>query len=84
MCQAFKACAENGTHYFDVTGEIPFVARMIKKYEHTAKETGSMLFPQIGVESSPADLLAWSVAKHNREKLSAKTGEVVMCVYHLK
>lgn len=57
---------------------------MIKTYEHAAKQTGSMLFPQIGVESSPADLLAWSAVKHNREQFSAKTGEVVMCIHHLK
>lgn len=56
---------------------------MIKKYETVAKQTGSMLFPEIGVESSPADLLAWSVAKYNREQFDAKTGEVVMCVYRL-
>jgi len=45
---AFKACAENGTHYLDVTGEVPFVADMIKKYEKTAKESGSIMIPQIG------------------------------------
>ncbi|CZR55695.1 uncharacterized protein PAC_05583 [Phialocephala subalpina] len=31
--QAFKACAENGTHYLDVTGEVTYTARMIKKYD---------------------------------------------------
>ncbi|KUI59820.1 hypothetical protein VP1G_07044 [Cytospora mali] len=78
---AFKACAENGTHYFDVTGEVPFVARMIKKYEHVAKQSGSMLFPEIGVESAPADLVAWSLAKQNRTEFGAKTGETVMSVH---
>lgn len=82
--QAFKACAENGTHYFDVTGEVPYVARMIKKYESVAKQTGSMLFPEIGVESAPADIVAWSLAKHNRTQLDSKTGEVVMSVHKLK
>lgn len=78
--KAFKACAENGTHYLDVTGEVPFVARMIKKYEHVAKESGSMLFPEIGIESAPADLVAWSLAKQNRLDLGAKTGETVLAV----
>lgn len=82
--QAFKACAENGTHYFDVTGEVPYVAKMIKKYESAAKQSGSMLFPEIGVESAPAELVAWSVAKHNRVNFGAKTGEVVMSVHRLK
>lgn len=82
--QAFKACAENGTHYFDVTGEVPFVARMIKKYEEAAKQSGSMLFPEIGIESAPADLISWSLAKHNRTHLGANTGEVVMSIHELK
>lgn len=56
---------------------------MISKYENVAKQTGSMLFPQIGVESSPADLMAWSAAKHNREHFSSETGQVVMCVHRL-
>ncbi|KAJ0107590.1 saccharopine dehydrogenase [Diaporthe amygdali] len=80
---AFKACAENGTHYFDVTGEVPFVARMIKKYEKVAKQTGSMLFPEIGFESAPADLIVWSLAKHNRTELAAKTREAVMSIHRI-
>lgn len=84
LTQAFKACAENGTHYFDVTGEVPFVARMIKKYEKVAKQTGSMLFPEIGVESAPADLVVWSLAKHNRTELAAKTREVILSCHSLK
>lgn len=57
---------------------------MIKKYETAAKESGSMLFPEIGIESSPADLIAWSVVKHNRTQLNAKTGEVVLSVHELE
>lgn len=80
---AFKACAKNGTHYFDATGEIPFIARMIEKYEKYAKRTGSMLFPETGVESAPADLSVWSLAKHNRTEFSAKTGEVILSCHKL-
>lgn len=60
------------------------MARMIKKYENVAKQSGSMLFPEIGVESTPAELVAWSVAKHNRVHFGAKTGDVVMSVHRLK
>ncbi|KAK7730855.1 hypothetical protein SLS53_008933 [Cytospora paraplurivora] len=80
---AFKACAENGTHYLDVTGEIPFVAKMIKKYEHVAKQSGSMLFPEIGIESAPADLVAWSLAKQNRIEFGAKTAETIISVHKI-
>lgn len=81
---AFKACAESGTHYLDVTGEVPFVAKMIAKYEHVAKATGAMMFPQIGIESAPPDLMTWSMAKVNREKLSARTGAVNVSIHQLK
>lgn len=57
---------------------------MIKKYEAVAKQSGSMLFPEIGIESAPADLVTWSLTKHNRTHLDAKTGEVVLSVHKLK
>jgi len=78
---AFKACAQNGTHYLDVTGEVPFVADMINKYEKDAKASGAIMIPQIGIESSPADLVTWSLVKMIRERLSAATAEVVLSVH---
>lgn len=81
---AFKACAENGTHYFDVTGEVPWVKKMITKYEDAAKASGAMMFPEIGVESAPPDLLTWSMAKTIREQLSAQTGDVTVSVHALE
>ncbi|RDW59510.1 hypothetical protein BP6252_12597 [Coleophoma cylindrospora] len=80
---AFKACAENGTHYLDVTGEVPWVAEMIKKYETTAKKNGSIMIPQIGLDSAPADLVTYKLAKVIREKLDAPTGEVIVCLHEL-
>jgi short subunit dehydrogenase-like uncharacterized protein len=81
---AFKACAENGTHYLDVTGEVAYVADMIKKYEKTAQASGSIMIPQIGIESAPADLVTWSLVSMIREKFSAPTGEVIVSIHELK
>jgi len=80
---AFKACAENGTHYLDVTGEIPFVRDMIRKYETTAKKNGCIMIPQIGIESAPADLVTWTLVDMIRKRLSAPTGEVIVSVHDL-
>ncbi|KAL2258094.1 hypothetical protein VTK26DRAFT_8730 [Humicola hyalothermophila] len=80
---AFKACAENGTHYLDVTGEVPFVAKMLKKYEPAAKASGALLFPQIGVESAPADLVTWSLASFIRSEFSADTRDVTVSVHNI-
>jgi short subunit dehydrogenase-like uncharacterized protein len=81
---AFKACAENGTHYLDVTGEVPWTFKMIKKYEEAAKASGAIMVPQIGVESAPPDLLTWSLASLLRTKMSAKTGDVIISIHRLK
>lgn len=81
---AFKACAEAGTHYFDVTGESVWVAKMIKKYESAAKASGAIMIPQIGIESAPADLCTWLLASTLREELNAKTKDVVISLHKLK
>ncbi|KAH8909735.1 hypothetical protein BR93DRAFT_965817 [Coniochaeta sp. PMI_546] len=80
---AFKACAENGTHYIDVTGEVPYVARMIKKYELTAKASGALMFPQCGIESSPPDLITWSLASAIRSRFNAPVAEVTVSLHKL-
>lgn len=80
---AFKACAENGTHYLDVTGEVPWVSKMIKKYEASAKLTGAIMVPEVGLESSPADLLVYSIVALNRSHFGAKTKEAVVSLHSL-
>ncbi|KAH6888642.1 Saccharopine dehydrogenase-domain-containing protein [Thelonectria olida] len=80
---AFKACAENGTHYVDVTGEVPWVKEMIKKYEKKAQETGAILIPQAGVESAPPDLSTWAMAKAIRTELGVPTKDVKFCIHNI-
>ena len=81
---AFKACAEAGTHYFDCTGEIPWTVKMIKKYESTAKSSGALMFPQIGIESAPPDLCTWAMANAIRRQLGAKIKDTVVSIHKLK
>ncbi|KAI9785093.1 MAG: hypothetical protein M1816_000504 [Peltula sp. TS41687] len=78
-----EACAKNGTHYFDVTGEIPWVLDMIKRYHDTAKATGAIMIPQIGLESCPADILSWSLVSFIRDRLATGTKEVILCVHDI-
>lgn len=81
---AFKACAELGTHYVDATGESPWVHSMIKKYEATARKSGAILFPQSGVESAPADLCTWALAKTLREELAVPTRDVKISLHKFR
>jgi short subunit dehydrogenase-like uncharacterized protein len=57
---------------------------MIKKYEKSAKTSGAIMIPQIGIESMPPDLLTWTLVSAIRKKLSAPTGEVIVSVHDMK
>lgn len=75
------ACAENGTHYLDSTGEVPWHLDMITKYHDTAKRTGAIIIPQCGLDSVMADLMAFTVVNYIRKTLQAPTLSVVMTLY---
>ncbi|QKX58280.1 uncharacterized protein TRUGW13939_05402 [Talaromyces rugulosus] len=79
-----EACAENGTHYVDVTGETPWLKRIVPKYHETAKKNGAIMVPSCGVESFPADIVAWLAIDHARKKLSAEPTDAVGCIYDFK
>ncbi|KAL8951081.1 MAG: hypothetical protein Q9222_002921 [Ikaeria aurantiellina] len=79
-----QACAETGTHYLDVTGETPWVYEMIQKYHETARDNGAIIIPEIGLESSPSDLLAWTLTNLIRDHLSVGTREIVASVHTMK
>ncbi|PLB51228.1 saccharopine dehydrogenase [Aspergillus steynii IBT 23096] len=79
-----EACASNGTHYIDATGEPPFIKSVLEKYHDTAKATGAIIIPFMGVESAPADMLSWSLVKRVREELSCHTKEVTCSIDELK
>ena len=51
-----KACAETGTDYCDITGEIQWVRKMIDRYEGVAKTTGARIVHCCGFDSVPSDL----------------------------
>jgi len=78
-----EACAKNGTHYLDVTGESPWVLEMINKYHETAKANHAIMIPEIGIESAPSDLLAFALTKLIRNELSSGTAEVIGCVHEV-
>jgi len=54
--EVVKACAINGTHYCDLTGEVQWMRRMIDLYETTAQSTGAKIVHTCGFDSIPSDL----------------------------
>ncbi|KAH7125474.1 Saccharopine dehydrogenase-domain-containing protein [Dendryphion nanum] len=78
------ACAENGTHYLDCTGEIPWYYDMVARYDEVAKRNGAIIIPQCGLDSVPADISSYVLAKHIRKTLQAPTSSVTMTLYAFK
>lgn len=51
-----KVCAESGTDYCDLTGEVQWIRRMIERYEETAVANGARIVHCCGFDSIPSDL----------------------------
>ncbi|AEE47743.1 saccharopine dehydrogenase family protein [Cellulomonas fimi] len=50
------ACARAGTHYADLTGEVPFVRRVADDLDDVARASGARLVHACGYDSVPSDL----------------------------
>ncbi len=54
-----KACAETGTDYVDVTGEVFWYGEMLAAHGESAKKSGARIIPCCGFDSVPSDLGVW-------------------------
>ncbi|DBA05069.1 TPA: hypothetical protein N0F65_000757, partial [Lagenidium giganteum] len=73
-----KACAENGVHYCDLTGEVVWIEQMIEKYQAVAQQTGARLIHCCGFESVPSELSTMLAAETVIAKTSKAPSEVSM------
>ncbi|KAF2015286.1 hypothetical protein BU24DRAFT_421588 [Aaosphaeria arxii CBS 175.79] len=78
------ACAENGTHYLDCTGEIPWYYDMLAKYHATAEKNGAIIIPQCGLDSVPADIVSYVVSRHIRKTFNLPTASLTYTLYAYK
>src|SRR6185369_15055417 len=76
------ACAEAGTHYCDLTGEVPWMRRMIDAHHERARTTGARIVHTCGFDSIPSDLGTWAAQQafiarfgHPARKVTALYGE---------
>jgi short subunit dehydrogenase-like uncharacterized protein len=51
-----RVCAETGTDYCDLTGEVQWMRRMIERYEPAARDSGARIVHNCGFDSIPSDL----------------------------
>ncbi len=62
------ACAESGTDYCDLTGEVPWMRQMLDAHEEAAIASGARLVHCCGFDSIPSDLGVWFL-QHQAERL---------------
>ncbi|MGE0868611.1 MAG: trans-acting enoyl reductase family protein [Kofleriaceae bacterium] len=70
------ACVAAGTHYCDLTGEVPWMRRMIDAHHARAGETGARIVHTCGFDSIPSDLGTWALQQAMTAKLGAPATSV--------
>lgn len=55
------ACAEHGTHYCDLAGEVQWMRRMIDAHHERAVASGARIVHTCGFDSIPSDLGTWAL-----------------------
>jgi short subunit dehydrogenase-like uncharacterized protein len=63
-----QACAAEGTDYCDITGEPPFMRKVIDACDAKAKESKSRIVHTCGFDSIPSDLGVFLLAEHAGSK----------------
>ncbi len=79
-----KTCAETGTDYCDLTGEVQWIQQMIKRYEQKAKESGARIVHCCGFDSVPSDMGVYFLQKQALERFGEPCTTVKMRVKAIK
>lgn len=64
-----RACAETGTDYCDLAGEVQWISRMLEAHDRTAKASGARIVNCCGFDSIPSDLGVHFLQKQARSRL---------------
>src|SRR5512139_60731 len=75
-----KVCAETGTDYCDLTGEVQWIRRMIDAYEPAARKSGARIVHCCGFDSIPSDLGVYFLQQQARERFGHPCSEVKLRV----
>ncbi len=69
--ETVAACVRNGAHYCDITGEIPWMRRMIDAHHEAAKAKKLKLVHTCGFDSIPSDFGVLFLQQHAQERYGA-------------
>jgi short subunit dehydrogenase-like uncharacterized protein len=74
------ACAASGTDYCDLTGEVQWIHRMLKRHEATARQSGARIVHCCGFDSIPSDLGVHFLQRQAMQQFGAPCTRVKMRV----
>jgi len=75
-----RVCASTGTDYCDLTGEIPWIKRMIGLYEAKARASGARVVHCCGFDSIPSDMGVCFLQQEARRRFGQPCSHVKMRV----
>ncbi len=75
-----KVCAENGTDYCDLTGEVQWIRKMITRYEAAAQRAGARIVHCCGFDSIPSDLGVFFLQQQSKQRFGQPCTRVKMRV----
>ncbi len=79
-----RLCAEQGVDYCDLTGEVQWVAEMIREHHDTAVASGARIVPSAGFDSIPSDMGVHVLQQEAVRKLGSVCTAVHMRVRGMK
>ena len=76
------ACAEVGTDYVDITGEITWAGQMRAAYGSQAQKSGARIISLCGFDSIPSDISVFAAIQALREAREGKVEIEEGCTWH--
>lgn len=79
-----KVCAETGTDYCDLTGEVQWIGRMIEAHEDAAKKSGARIVHCSGFDSIPSDMGTYFLQQEAQKRFGAPCTRVKLRVQRMR
>jgi short subunit dehydrogenase-like uncharacterized protein len=79
-----EACATNGTHYCDLTGEVQWMRKMIDRFQPEAEKSGARIVHSCGFDAIPSDIGVWFLQREARQRHGEACVEIKSLVKAMK
>ena len=63
-----EACTAHGTDYCDLSGEVPWMRRMLDRHADAAEQSGARIVHSCGFDSIPSDMGVWFIQQQAMQK----------------